>query len=479
MKRWAIKPNSWAQRCGNPCSGPTGPTPVPVSPFPRLNANSAPTPQCPAAPKSKSAKRHRPAAASLPDAAPEIQSVLTAAAAQLRSLRPGAEALASIDRITCMAARLQAGRKLQPLLRLMASGLFQSATAMGIDDGCLQPSAGLTANLAGEIVLILSKFSFRGQFRCDVAPLFPRQGPRGSTHTFNNSSLKTCFAADLADVDFVYRVVCVKKKRTWLQQSDADKSVAEVHEALLSAKHRLEALQPPQPCQENAQGEPRAVTSRTGITMVTPAAATLHAESQHHRVRPREALYGVSSKKASVVWDVPWPVELDVRPWRCLSCKCRPGSSGTQYFPSLPADVIAAVPGTLVHHGGKDSGTLYFSSRFLMQVFVSLYETMNFRATRRRLIDLLLANALTSLQPQNAGLRGRLGVLLEAFPTAAQLRAVALQAFPDVIRQRIQEQQRLQFIYNGQSVRPLLSASKLSSSVSIEFVIKRLLMNGQ
>ena len=111
-------------------------------------------------------RRHRPAAA-LPDADRQTQESLIETAEALKRQRQSGQA--ELDDELCMAVRLQSGRTLRNLQRLMARGLGPVAcdeTAAG----SLVPTSGLTAVHQGKTVLVLSKFLRRGLAMCDVAP---------------------------------------------------------------------------------------------------------------------------------------------------------------------------------------------------------------------------------------------------------------------------------------------------------------------
>lgn len=346
-----------------------------------------------------------------------------------------------VNKIVQMAVRLSSGRSVSTLLRLMSCGLLHADT--GQPDASLEPVPGLTATLENDSVFILARFESRGKPFVDVVRLVAKAGPASSTHTFEHSSLLTCAAGDVCDVRFMHRVNCIKRRRVWLSEvvaQDGEIGRKLVCEAI-EKNHQLDSRPRADPIPEvsfNLVVSPK---------QVQPRAALHHATILRHRVAPRECLRG----KSLVVWGLPWPVELDCRPWRCESCR-RCKGSGHQFFAATTEDIQAAVPGTLVHHSSK-IGRVMFTSRFLLQYFLVLYETLCFRAARRRLLDVFVANALAVAGKGACSSRLRLVSLLGAFPTAAQLQAIALKAFPELVRQQVRAMQSLQYVYNGQGIR--------------------------
>ena len=183
-----------------------------------------------------------------------------------------------------------------------------------------------------------------------------------------------------------------------------------------------------------------------------PQAALDHATATGHAVAPREARdEGRSRQMAAVIWDHPAPVELDIRSWKCRTCYGAPGTEASaqgRYFAPAPEDVQRSHPGTLCYFGGKHGGTTYFTSRWLAHYLTVLYECMNFRAARRRMVDVLLATAVPGSDAEY-----RIMNLLEALPTSLQLRGIACQAFSALVKRRVHEQQQHLFAYSGQGIR--------------------------
>ena len=102
-----------------------------------------------------------------------------------------------------------------------------------------------------------------------------------------------------------------------------------------------------------------------------------------------------------IVWDFPWPLELDARPWRCRTCQNRRGQQGHHYFRVTDADVLREVPEALVINSRR-AGKVFVTVPFLVQLLACLYEELSFRAARRRLIDIFLASSLILMRPGKA-----------------------------------------------------------------------------
>lgn len=104
------------------------------------------------------------------------------------------------------------------------------------------------------------------------------------------------------------------------------------------------------------------------------------------------------------------------------------------------------MPGTLTLPGNRHHGACRVTARWLLHYLQILYEELCFRGSRRRLADLLLANAWC------AG-TARAQVLLQALPTESQLVSLAHVAFKEIVEDRVQTQKRWQNVYNGSGVR--------------------------
>lgn len=342
-----------------------------------------------------------------------------------------------------MALRMRAGRSRHILLQLMSCGLF-SCPDLELHDGEPRPAPGLTAKLKGMEVLILGRFSFRGKAKFDVAPLLAMRGPRGCTHVMLHRKAESCYPTELTHVGFRFRVVAIRKRKAWLARSSASEAAPVSHEAA-QTREKLEPYHGADAKQVDASSVISASLS-SGLRLARPGAALEHAEAEGHRVGPRDPRYS----KAVAVWDIPWPVEVDARAWRCWTCKSHGGRCGSHWFPVMVADVQAAVPEALCHYRRTEkSGPLFCTSRFLTQLFTALYSAMSFRAVRRKLIGILTANALAGVA---TGGTSRLQAIMRAFPRACQLRSLALASCAPVVQKRVDVLMQLQAYVVSRSV---------------------------
>ena len=100
--------------------------------------------------------------------------------------------------------------------------------------------------------------------------------------------------------------------------------------------------------------------------------------------------------------------------------------------------------------------------RWLWHLLQIVNEELCFRAARRRLADILIANAAFAA-PQ------RISALLTALPAPQQLARIARLALVDIVRQRIECQEQWQAVYAGSGMRVdggYKVAKRLSSSSS-------------
>ena len=401
-------------------------------------------------------RRHRPAAA-LPDADRQTQdSLIETAEAMTRQRQLGQ---AELDAELRMAVRLRSGRTVPNLQRLMARSLEPPGSLDETAAGSLVPTSGLTAVHQGKTVLVLSKFLRRGLAMCDVAPIELKYGPKGATHLTRIASTFTCRASLLQDIHFEYYVVTIRRDWAWLRKAKAGITPHEAHEAMIDSEQHLERASSQVHVLRGASGKfleegpvDEVAHCRQTALLVTPAAGLAHKEAYRHEVQPRgpsEHLTGITVCRASVVWDLPVPIVLDVRPWRCLTCKrTHELQEGVSYFLPQPADVQKACPAALYIPSTKDHGPYFFTARWLVFYLLVLYETFSFREARRRLVDNLLSQALAS-----QGHHERLRVLLAIYPPCKVLRSIAMLAFPPWVERRVHEYQKSEFVYSGQAVR--------------------------
>lgn len=216
-----------------------------------------------------------------------------------------------------LAQRLAAGRELGPLLQLAQVSLLHKATDVPLGKDLL-PNMGLTATAESGEVFILSTFTWRGKDRCIVVPLLEKTGTQGATHTFNKEQAHACLAKDLTNARLKYRLSHVLRGRPWLRviaphESD-DKSTLDISRKFLQTLDVNPAMVTDNVAEHSSPQHRLQVFLRDrGVILVEPQAAIEHAKACGHRVGPRELLVSAQTRRASVVWDLPWPIELDLR----------------------------------------------------------------------------------------------------------------------------------------------------------------------
>ena len=201
------------------------------------------------------------------------------------------------------------------------------------------------------------------------------------------------------------------------------------------------------------------------VLQFRPSAAEEHARmmraiGEEHCLSPRGDRV---SQARVIVLDIPLPVEVDMRPWRCDTCRLARRSGGDlsegacRYnFPVTLAELQARYNGLLaVASLPEMHGRLtYATPAFLTYLLKSFYETLNIPETRRRLAEYYCTNALSFTA---ATLReGTAAQFLAA--SASQLRASSLQSivlegFRMFLHQRVALLRERQFVYNGQDIR--------------------------
>jgi hypothetical protein len=82
-----------------------------------------------------------------------------------------------------------------------------------------------------------------------------------------------------------------------------------------------------------------------GVQRVKPAAALAHEASCGHSVSVRTDTCG--GKRTRFLLDYPMPIELDLRSWRCSTCKYAKRFS-VVCFPVLSSDITLRFPGSVV-----------------------------------------------------------------------------------------------------------------------------------
>ena len=429
MKRWSSTSQPWKQKPSKTAAKPKAIPPKAVQPAATSAAEAAA-----AGVGQSSSKRRRVCAPA------GHNEELDSAEKKVASAR-SCEATARVNSLDLLALRLRAGRTVPNLLALVSAGLFSSPAPP--NQPCMKPQAGLQAYLQGQPVLIVETFTFRTLLRCDVVNLIPQHGgPEAATHTWDKRSRQTLEASALGDVGLHFAFVSTRRNMPWFRCLDPAEPPP------LPCPSDVSFLSPPS--RAEGRGAPVQAPLCRDIVQIIPRASQAHARDTGHTCGPRQALVA----KKFVVWDFPWPVELDARPFRCVTCGNRRQGKGegVNYFAVTAEDVQADVPDAIPIRTNR-SGELYVTVRFLIQLLATLYECISFRAARRRLMDVYFANCLMVAGPEAAQTALRLRRLCVCFPDPSALADMSRLAFTDLVRSRVQAFRDLNFVYNGQSVR--------------------------
>lgn len=137
--------------------------------------------------------------------------------------------------------------------------------------------------------------------------------------------------------------------------------------------------------------------------LVKPKRAVDHEQQvSGHTCQPRSLR---TNAPPQFVWDFPMPVPVDVRPWRCVECShCGQSQRGedTTYMKVSPEDVQAVVPDAWCIQVPL-KGTFFVTIRFLLRFLTVLSGELNFRQTRRKLLDTYIANIIGAIGRLPAG----------------------------------------------------------------------------
>ena len=184
-----------------------------------------------------------------------------------------------------------------------------------------------------------------------------------------------------------------------------------------------------------------------GLVRVKPSAACVHERDTGHSVHPRSD----TRIGGRYLLDYPLPRELDLRSWRCSTCKAQRRSSG---FPVLASDVLGMFDDALSYRSAKH-GTVFMTRAFLLHLLSLFYETFNSRDVRRRLADVYAANALglCKRHEQQGFSPYSLAWQLQAIPDSQLLRRVVMDGLRHFVAGRVEVMRRRQFVYNAQGLR--------------------------
>ena len=319
-----------------------------------------------------------------------------------------------------LAARMAVGRSPQVLAALVQTNLFKTSTLMPASLEAVQASRGLTATLNEKTVFIADTFFRRKVLHADVAYVRP------SGDLFTMGSIDTVKADELKDVRFELVVHSVTSRSVTLKAATQKADWID-----MGAARTLDiaSLQPAAlPVQKDIWIQPLAAASHT---------ETCGTEKSSHKTIPLQA-------RAKVHWvlDIPSSMPFVAAPHRCLTCQQRGNVADSSYFPVLDGDVQRAFPHTIVVKSKREKKH-YMTRRYLLEILLQFYCTLNAREVRRGLVNIASANVLN----QNIAWQ------MQAVPKSQVLREVVLRAFGACLADIIVAFQQNLFLYNAQGIR--------------------------
>ena len=123
------------------------------------------------------------------------------------------------------------------------------------------------------------------------------------------------------------------------------------------------------------------------VRKVMPAALEKHLSEQ-----PCHFPSQMSDERRSIwVWDLPFPIQIDGRRYRCRTCAANGASM--RYYVITVSDLQAAFPDLLTWRDRRH-GTVFFTKKFLLYLVQVFYRRLNVRATKRAIVEQIGASAL-------------------------------------------------------------------------------------
>ena len=399
-----------------------------------------------------------------PRIAEDVNVVSAAAAASLQPLveppskRRSCRGMQGDRAVDAMAQRLAMGRTDHLLARLVGTRLLTNDLS-DVAVAEVGPQAGLFGTVDGGDVFIVDAMTRRGVAYADVAYL--EHPPRDAKDVNSNvrvlGLVRTVKAETVKNIGLHFDITISDRKRvrcTPRTGSFADEAAR--YAAFNSARH----------------------ASWTYVREGTSVASTRHnfKPGQVHHVMPREALLHQAatghsliqprddfSPDAHYILDLPLPIAIDIRPYRCRTCQsrnetdiaCRRNLPLRRFaFDVTDADVCDVAPGVLCYSREK-RGTLYFTDKFLLTLVQMFVSRMNVREVRRTIVDMYSSNMLSL---DFSVLHGDLGAFslvnpLRSVPDNALLGSMLKHALAHLAGPVVRVMRRRQFVYNGAGLR--------------------------
>ena len=176
------------------------------------------------------------------------------------------------------------------------------------------------------------------------------------------------------------------------------------------------------------------------VRTVMPAALEKHFEEQ-----PCHFASQMSDERRSIwIWDLPFPVQIDGRRYRCRTCAAHRESM--RYYPITMSDLQAAFPDVLTWRDPRH-GTLFFTKKFLVYLAQVFYRRLNVRATKRAIVEQIGASALA------LGCMSRLRTMCTAIPSNVSVRKILFNALDGYTSSAVKRLRQHINLYSGTLVR--------------------------
>ncbi|CAK9046735.1 unnamed protein product [Durusdinium trenchii] len=345
-------------------------------------------------------------------------------AAQPVSDRVGsAQAPAGVD---ALAKRLACGRTAAVLQRILQFNPFKIDEEDEIPPfrgGA--PCRGMTANLPdGSMVFIVDTFLRRGVLHADIAMVKSSSAGAGR---FSLGRLSTVKADALSSVRVELIVADVRGRDVRLRRDARQQNVEMLQLA-------LPAVCPP-------VSEPRI---SNGNVIVGPLAATEHTARFGTSGCPHQTVPREERVWSGWILDIPSSVPFVAEPRRCASCRYSAVSEidDKDYFPVLAQDVLRAFPHAVVVDCPRQKRQ-FMSRRYLFEIALQFYASLNCKEVRRQLMAIAVTQALSADMVWRA----------YATPKSQALRWIVMKVFGKTMQGMVGSLQAKLFVYNGQGLR--------------------------
>lgn len=288
-----------------------------------------------------------------------------------------------------LSRRIAAGRTHKRLRHLAELHLFSPPTSF-VQGVTAAP--GVSATYAGLPVFIIGVFTRRGVRMADVLTLeqLPHDATTSEVETVYRArklDIHSCKVSALTEIGNIqYRPLSSKRKDGWVRfaAAGADDRAASCSAAQLARSLRASA------CTFNDNANTSDLCLQ--VSAVLPLAAREHvASTEHEGHRHTVAVRADVRYGLQFVLAMPLPIQVDCRPWRCVTCMQMVISRA---FSVLPSDMQAKLPDVLYCRPTAQERECFFTRSFLLWATELFASTLNSRALRRSIIDYFTTNCL-------------------------------------------------------------------------------------